>query len=320
MSTLAPGTPEDPAMLEEFTGRIRAGEQIEAGEWMPEEYRFEALRLINMHANSEIMGALPEREWIPRAPSLARKMALTAKVQDEVGHGMLLYRVAETLGRTRDEMVAELVAGKARFHNVFHYPAETWADVAIIQVFVDGAAMQTQGALRSCSYAPYSRVLKRICYEEDFHIQLGLDVWRSLAEGTPRQRAMLQDALRRWWTPIIHFFGMPDRVSPHTEKMLSWRIKVKSNEELRQQFLRKFVPIILEYGLEVPDPNLKWAEEEQRYVYTEPDWEELKRVGRNGGPKSAERLALRQRFHQQHAWVRDAMSRWLASHAHEAVA
>jgi ring-1,2-phenylacetyl-CoA epoxidase subunit PaaA len=312
MPETTPAVSEDPEALAEFTARVRAGEQIEAGEWMPEEYRFEALRLINMHANSEIMGALPEREWIPRAPGLARKMALTAKVQDEVGHGMLLYRVAETLGRSRDEMIAELVAGRARFHNVFHYPAETWADVAIIQVFVDGAAMQTQGALRSCSYAPYSRVLKRICYEEDFHIQLGLDVWRALAEGTPTQRAMLQDALCRWWTPIMHFFGMPDRVSPHTEKMLAWRIKVKSNEELRQQFLRKFVPIILEYGLDVPDPNLRWAEDEQRYVYTEPDWEELRRVGRNGGPKSAERLALRQRFHTQHAWVREAMSRWRA--------
>ena len=293
MSEAPQAAPEDPEQLARFTERIQAGEQLEAGEWMPEEYRFEALRLINMHANSEIMGALPEREWIPRAPSLARKMALTAKVQDEVGHGMLLYRVAETLGRSRAEMIDELVAGKARFHNVFHYPAETWADVAIIQVFVDGAAMQTQGALRSCSYAPYSRVLKRICYEEDFHIQLGLDVWRSLAEGTPTQRAMLQDALRRWWTPIMHFFGMPDRISPHTEKMLAWRIKVKSNEELRQQFLRRFIPVILEYGLEVPDPALRWVEDEQRYVYTEPDWDELKRVGRNGGPMSMERLALR---------------------------
>jgi ring-1,2-phenylacetyl-CoA epoxidase subunit PaaA len=303
----------DPELQARFCERIAAGDQIEAGEWMPEEYRFEALRLIQMHANSEIMGALPEREWIPRAPSLARKMALTAKVQDEVGHGMLLYRVAETLGPTREEMIGELVAGRARFHNVFHYPAETWADVAIIQVFVDGAAMQTQGALRSSSYAPYSRVLKRICYEEDFHIQLGLDVWRTLAEGTPRQRAMLQDALRRWWTPIIHFFGMPDRVSPHTEKMLSWRLKIKSNEELRQQFLRRFVPIILEYGLEVPDPALRWVEAEDRYVYTEPDWEELKRVGRNGGPKSAERLALRQAFYRQHAWVREAVSHWAAA-------
>lgn len=315
MSTIQPTgeTGDNPELLAGFNTRIAAGDQIEAGEWTPEEYRLEALRLIQMHANSEIMGALPEREWIPRAPTLARKMALTAKVQDEVGHGMLLYRVAETLGRSRDEMITELVEGRARFHNVFHYPAETWADVAIIQVFVDGAAMQTQGALRSCSYAPYARVLKRICYEEDFHIQLGLDVWRALAEGTPRQRAMLQDALRRWWTPLIHFFGMPDRISPHTEKMLAWRIKVKSNEELRQQFLRRFVPIILEYGLDVPDPALRLNEADQLYVYTEPDWEELKRVGRNGGPKSADRLALRQAFHRQHAWVREAISAWAAA-------
>jgi ring-1,2-phenylacetyl-CoA epoxidase subunit PaaA len=308
--------PEDnPEQLARFNARIVAGDQIEAGEWLPQQYRFEAQRLIQMHANSEIMGALPEREWIPRAPTLARKMALTAKVQDEVGHGMLLYRVAETLGRPREEMYAELVEGRARFHNVFHYPADTWADVAIIQVFVDGAAMQTQGALRSCSYAPYSRVLKRICYEEDFHIQLGLDVWRALAEGTPAQRAMLQDALNRWWTPIIHFFGMPDKVSPHTETMLAWRLKVKPNEELRQQFLRRFVPVILEYGLQVPDPGLRWVDGEQRYVYTEPDWDELKRVGRNGGPKSAERLALRQGFYRQHAWIREALSRWSAAAA-----
>ena len=314
MSSTAPPR-DDPDLLAAFNARIAAGDRIEAGEWMPEEYRSEALRLIQMHANSEIMGALPEREWIPRAPTLARKMALTAKVQDEVGHAMLLYRVAETLGPARDEMITDLVEGRARFHNVFHYPADTWADVAIIQVFVDGAAMQTQGALRSCSYAPYARVLKRICYEEDFHIQLGLDVWRALAEGTPRQRAMLQDALRRWWTPIIHFFGMPDRISPHTEKMLAWKIKVKSNEELRQQFLRRFIPVILEYGLDVPDPALRFDDAQQRYVYTEPDWEELKRVGRNGGPKSAERLALRQAFHRQHAWVREAIGRWAAAAA-----
>src|SRR5437879_8885385 len=312
--TAVPATPpDDPDKLANFEAIVASGERIEAGEWMPQQYRAECLRLIQMHANSELMGGLPEREWIPRAPTLRRKMALVAKVQDEVGHAQLLYRVAEDLGKSRPQMIEELLAGRSKFHNVFHYPVPTWADVAIIQVFVDGAAVQTQGALRSCSYAPYARVLKRICYEEDFHIQLGLDVWRSLAEGTPRQRAMLQDALNRWWTPLIHFFGMPDKVSPHTERMLAWRIKVKSNEELRQQFLRRFVPIILEYGLVVPDPGLRLVEGEQRYVYTEPDWEELKRVGRNNGPKSAERLALRLAFYRQHAWVREAMTQWAAA-------
>ncbi|MBI4277740.1 MAG: 1,2-phenylacetyl-CoA epoxidase subunit A [Armatimonadetes bacterium] len=301
---------EDPERLAEFEARVAAGEQVETGEWMPGEYRQEALRLIQMHANSEIMGAMPEREWIPRAPTLSRKMALTAKVQDEVGHAQLLYRVAETLGRSRVQMIADLIEGRSKFHNVFHYPAETWADVAVIQVFVDGAAMQTQGALRSSSYAPYARVMKRICYEEDFHIRLGLDVYRTLADGTPRQRAMLQDAITRWWVPLLHFFGMPDRVSPHTEKMLRWRLKVKSNEELRQQFLRKFVPIIQEAGFTVPDPALRWDEASQRYAYAEPDWEELKRVGRNQGPKSAERLALRQDYHRRHRWVREAVERW----------
>jgi len=305
-----PVAPEDPDRLALFEERIARGDRIEAGEWLPPQYRFECLRLIQMHANSEIMGALPEREWIPRAPTLARKMQLVAKVQDEVGHGQLLYRVAEDLGKPRRQMIEDLLAGRSKFHNVFHYPAETWADVAVIQVFVDGAAMQTQGSLRSSSYAPYARVLKRICYEEDFHIRLGIDNFKTLAEGTPRQRAMLQDALRRWWTPIMHFFGPHDVASPHLETMMRWRIKVKTNDELRQQFLRQFVPLIQEYGLPLPDPNLRWDPQQQVYVYTEPDWEEFKRVIKGEGPKSAARLALRNEVWRRHRWVHEAVERW----------
>ncbi|HEV8338319.1 MAG TPA: 1,2-phenylacetyl-CoA epoxidase subunit PaaA [bacterium] len=301
---------DDPERFAAFEERLAGGDRVEAGEWMPAQYRFECLRLIQMHANSEIMGALPEREWIPRAPTVARKMQLVAKVQDEVGHGQLLYRVAEDLGKPRAQMIEDLLAGRSKFHNVFHYPAETWADVAIIQVFVDGAAMQTQGSLRSCSYAPYARVLKRICYEEDFHIRLGIDNFKALAEGTAGQRAMLQDALDRWWTPIMHFFGPHDTVSPHLETMMRWRIKVKSNDELRQQFLRQFVPLISEYGMRVPDPALRWDEGQGAYVYTEPDWEEFKRVIRGEGPKSAARLALRNDVWRRHAWVREAVQRW----------
>lgn len=301
---------DDPERLAAFEAKLAAGDRIEAGEWMPAQYRFECLRLIQMHANSELMGALPEREWIPRAPTLARKMALVAKVQDEVGHAQLLYRVAEDLGKPRARMLEDLLSGKSKFHNVFHYPAATWADVAVIQVFVDGAAMQTQGALRSCSYAPYARVLKRICYEEDFHIRLGIDVYKALAEGTPAQRAMLQDAVDRWWQPIMHFFGPRDQASPHLETMMRWRIKVKTNDELRQQFLRQFVPLITDYGLRLPDPNLKWNEAAQRYDYSEPDWEEFKRVIRGEGPKTAARLALRNDYWQAHAWVREAMTAW----------
>ena len=301
---------DDPEKLAAFEAKIAAGDRIEAGEWMPQQYRFECLRLIQMHANSELMGALPEREWIPRAPTLARKMALVAKVQDEVGHAQLLYRVAEDLGKPRAQMLEDLLSGKSKFHNVFHYPVPTWADVPVIQVFVDGAAMQTQGALRSCSYAPYARVLKRICYEEDFHIRLGIDVYRALAEGTPTQRAMLQDAVDRWWQPIMHFFGPRDQASPHLETMMRWRIKVKTNDELRRQFLRQFVPFITDYGLRLPDPNLKWNEAEQRYDHSEPDWDEFKRVIRGEGPKTAARLQLRNDYWQRHQWVREAMMAW----------
>ena len=311
MMTAVPATPpDDPDKLANFEAIVASGERIEAGEWMPQQYRAECLRLIQMHANSELMGALPEREWIPRAPTLRRKMALVAKVQDEVGHAQLLYRVAEDLGKPRPQMIEELLAGRSKFHNVFHYPAPTWADVAVIQVFVDGAAMQTQGALRSSSYAPYARVLKRICYEEDFHIRLGIDVHRTLAEGTGPQRAMLQDAINRWWQPIMHFFGPRDQASPHLQTMMRWRIKVKTNDELRQQFLRQFVPLITDYGLQLPDPQLRWNEAEQRYDYSEPDWEEFKRVIRGEGPKSAARLVLRNEYWRRHQWVREALDAW----------
>jgi ring-1,2-phenylacetyl-CoA epoxidase subunit PaaA len=280
---------DDPEQVAAFEARIAAGDRVEAGEWMPARYRAECLRLIQMHANSELMGALPEREWIPRAPTLARKMALVAKVQDEIGHAQLLYRVAEDLGRPRAAMIEDLLAGRAKFHNVFHYPAETWADVVVIQVFVDGAAMQTQGALRACSYAPYARVLRRICYEEDFHIRLGIDGFKALAEGTPAQRAMLQDALDRWWTPLMHFFGPRDQASPHLDQMMRWRIKVKTN------------------------PGLRWDDATGQYVYTEPDWDEFRRILRGEGPRTRARLEVRNRYHAQHQWVREALGRWAAA-------
>jgi ring-1,2-phenylacetyl-CoA epoxidase subunit PaaA len=308
--TVPTGGGDDPEKLVAFEARITSGDRVEAGEWMPGKYRAECLRLIQMHANSELMGALPEREWIPRAPTLSRKMALVAKVQDEIGHAQLLYRVAEDLGKPRPQMIADLLAGISKFHNVFHYPAETWADVIVIQVFVDGAAMQTQGSLRSCSYAPYARVLRRICYEEDFHIRLGIDGFKTLAEGTSRQRVMLQDALNRWWTPLMHFFGPRDQASPHLETMIRWRIKVKSNDELRQQFLRQFAPLIQEYGMAVPDAGLRWDETAGLYVYSEPDWDEFRRILRGEGPKTRERLALRNRVHDEHRWVREAIARW----------
>src|SRR2546428_6818428 len=301
---------DDPDKLANFEATVAGGDRIEAGEWMPQQYRAECLRLIQMHANSELMGALPEREWIPRAPTLRRKMALVAKVQDEVGHAQLLYRVAEDLGKPRPQMIEELLAGRSKFHNVFHYPAPTWADVAVIQVFVDGAAMQTQGSLRACSYAPYARVLKRICYEEDFHIRLGIDVHRTLAEGTPPQRAMLQDAIIRWWQPIMHFFGPRDQASPHLETMMRWRIKVKTNDELRQQFLRQFVPLITDYGLQVPRPPPRRNAAGPPYHFSQSAWDEIKRGLRRPATESAARLALRNDYWRRHEWVREAIDAW----------
>jgi ring-1,2-phenylacetyl-CoA epoxidase subunit PaaA len=293
--------------LERFEARVARGEKVEPGDWMPEEYRFELARLIHNHANSEIMGALPEGSWIPYAPTLKRKMALTAKVQDEVGHGHLLYRVAETLGKSREQMLEELFSGKAKFSNVFHYPAETWADVGIIGWLIDGAAIVNQTMMAQGSYGPYSRALKRICAEESFHIKHGYDIVVSLATGTPEQRAMLQDALNRWWEPIMMFFGPSDKRSIHTEKLVRWRVKLKTNDEQRQEFLRKFVPKIWELGLSIPDPNL-YIDEQGTVHYTEPDWDQFLTVVRGGGPMSQARLATRRLAWEENAWVREALA------------
>lgn len=303
--------PETEGHLAEFEARIARGEKIEASDWMPEEYRRQCIRLILTHAHSEYMGALPEREWIPKAPTLERKLAILAKVQDEIGHAQLLYRVAEDLaeplGMTREQMLDDLAAGRAKFHNVFSYPAPTWADVGIIAWLVDGAALVTQGALLHTSYGPYARILRRICAEEAVHLKHGEDIVLTLAGGTPAQRQALQEALNRWWWPLIHFFGPPDAQSPNIDVALRWRIRLKSNEELRQEFLSRYVPKIWELGLRIPDPELRYDEESGRYVYGDPHWEEFWTVVRGNGPKTAERLALRRRQRQETLWVRQAL-------------
>jgi ring-1,2-phenylacetyl-CoA epoxidase subunit PaaA len=293
----------------DFEARIDAGEKIEASDPMPEDYRRAALKFIEMHANSEIMGALPEREWISRAPSLRRKLSLSAKVQDEVGHGHLLYRVAEDLGKPREQMIADLLAGRTKFHNVFHYPTSSWGDVAVIGFLVDGAALVTQQALLDCSYAPYARVLKRICAEESLHQRHGEDLVLEMAAGTDAQRAMFQEALERWWVPIMHFFGPPSR--PEGDVLLHYRFRTATNEELRQRFFSLYVPKLWDMGFEIPDAALAWNGTE--WDWTEPDWEPLRRIARGDGPMTETRLAWRRWMRDAHAWVREVMDEPLAA-------
>jgi len=298
---------------ERFMERIQRGEKIEATDWMPDEYRQLLIKLIHMHGVSEIMGAYPEKEWVPKAPTLRRKLAIMAKVQDEMGHGQLLLRVVEDLaaplGKTREDLITDIFLSRVKFHNVFHMPAETWADAGVIGWLVDGAAIINQAALLDTSYAPYARVLKRICAEESFHMQHGENIILALAQGTKQQRDMLQDALNRWWESLLFFFG-PVEVTPAARRMLYYRIRTKTNEELRQKFFDKYIPRIRSIGLTIPDPKLHYDEKRGRWVYTEPDWDKFARIVKNNdGPKSRERIDLRRMAHEEQRWVREAMVR-----------
>jgi ring-1,2-phenylacetyl-CoA epoxidase subunit PaaA len=294
--------------LAEFEARINRGEKIEPGDWMPEEYRQELIRMISQHAHSEIVGQLPEGKWIPYAPGFRRKLTLVAKVQDEAGHGQLLYAAAETLGKSREEMINELLSGKAKYANVFNYPTPTWADVGIIGWLVDTSAVINQTMLAQSSYGPYARAMKRICYEESFHIKQGYDAIVALANGTPEQRAMVQDAINRWWYPTLMMSGPPTKFSVHTERAMRWRIKTKTNEQVRQEFVDHIVPQIRALGFDVPDPNCRYNPQTGHYDYTEPDWEELKRVVNGDGPCNKERLEARRRAHEEGRWVREALA------------
>jgi ring-1,2-phenylacetyl-CoA epoxidase subunit PaaA len=289
-----------------FKARIDAGEKVEAGDWMPDEYRQAALKFIEMHANSEVMGALPEREWIARAPSMRRKLSLTAKVQDEVGHGHMLYRVAEDLGKSREAMIDDLINGRTKFHNVFHYPTYTWGDVAVIGYLIDGAALVTQRALLDCSYAPYVRVLRRICAEESLHQRHGEDLVLELCSGTDAQRRMFQEAVDRWWQPVMHFFGPPSK--PEKDVLLHWGLKVKTNEQLRQEFFTLYVPKLWDLGITVPDERLEYDPEVGEWRWTQPDWDEFWRVVKGDGPMTETRLAWRRWMQGANGWVRDVMA------------
>ena len=298
---------EDPIALEEFEARIAAGKKIEPDDWMPYEYRRQLIRMIEQHAHSEIIGALPEGTWITRAPGFRRKMALLAKVQDEVGHAQLLYSAAETLGKPREQMIADLISGKSKYSNVFNYPAVTWADTNIIAWLIDAGAIVNQVTNSKGSYGPYCRALERICFEESFHLKYGYDTVVHMATGTETQQQMIQAALNRWWKPIMQFHGPPDKSSVHGEKLMKWKVKLAGNDEMRQQFLDMYVPKIWELGLTVPDPNLHKDEETGEWKFTEPDWDEFFRVIKGDGPCNKERIAVRQWAEEKGRWVRSAL-------------
>ncbi len=299
---------DEAGMLAAFEARIARGEKIEPGDWMPAEYRRQLIRMISQHAHSEIVGMLPEGAWITRAPSLRRKLILLAKVQDEAGHGQYLYDAAEALGVTRAEMVGALLAGKAKYSNIFNYPTLTWADIGAIGWLVDGAAVLNQTMLARCSFGPYARAMVRICAEENFHVQQGKDIVITLAQGTPEQRVMMQDTLDRWWWPTLMMFGPPDAESPNTPVLMAWGIKTKTNDELRQTFVNRMVPELHLLGLTLPDPDLHLDTESGNWVHGPIDWDEFWRVIKGDGPCNAERLGARRQAHEDGAWVRAAVA------------
>ncbi|MCB8919656.1 MAG: 1,2-phenylacetyl-CoA epoxidase subunit A [Ardenticatenaceae bacterium] len=300
--------PTDATQLQEFEARIARGEKIEPGDWMPDEYRRQLIRMISQHAHSEVVGMLPEGAWITRAPNLRRKLVLLAKVQDEAGHGQYLYHAAETLGISREEMLALLLSGKAKYASVFNYPTLTWADNGVIGWLVDGAAIKNQTMLAHASYGPYSRAMVRICAEEGFHMKQGKEMVIMYAQGTPGQQAMVQDAINRWWWPALMMFGLPDDTSPNSEVLMRWGIKTKSNDTLRQEFVNEMVPEIHALGLTVPDPDLRYDEASGNWRYGAIDWDEFWQVVRGNGPCNAERLAARRQAHEDGAWVREAVA------------
>jgi ring-1,2-phenylacetyl-CoA epoxidase subunit PaaA len=297
---------EDPKLLEAFEARVAADEFIEPKDWMPEAYRRTLTRQISQHAHSEIVGMLPEGNWITRAPSLRRKAILLAKVQDEAGHGLYLYCAAETLGTSREEMIEALHSGKAKYSTIFNYPTLTWADIGAIGWLVDGAAIMNQVPLQRTSYGPYARAMVRVCKEESFHQRQGYEIMIAMANGTPEQKRMAQDALNRWWWPSLMMFGPPDADSPNTAQSMRWRIKRETNDELRQKFVDITVPQADYLGLKVPDADLKWTEEKGGYDFGEVDWEEFYAVVRGEGPVAKERMDARRKAWDDGAWVRDA--------------
>jgi ring-1,2-phenylacetyl-CoA epoxidase subunit PaaA len=297
---------EPPELVEAFEARIAADAFIEPKDWMPEAYRRTLVRQISQHAHSEIVGMLPEGNWITRAPSLRRKLILLAKVQDEGGHGLYLYCAAETLGTSRQEMIEALHSGKAKYSTIFNYPTLTWADIGAIGWLVDGAAIMNQVPLQRTSYGPYARAMVRVCKEESFHQRQGYELTMAMAQGTSEQKRMAQDALNRWWWPSLMMFGPPDDNSPNTAQSMRWRIKRDTNDALRQKFVDVTVPQAEAIGLVVPDPELAWNAQKDGYDFGPIDWEEFYAVVRGEGPVAKERMAARAAAWEDGAWVREA--------------
>ncbi len=299
-----------------FQQRIDADIKVEPTDWMPDAYRRTLVRQISQHAHSEIVGMLPEGNWVTRAPTLSRKAILMAKVQDEGGHGLYLYAAAETLGVSRDALVADLHAGRAKYSSIFNYPTLTWADIGTIGWLVDGAAIMNQIPLCRCSYGPYARAMVRICKEESFHQRQGYDILLALCRGTPEQKAMAQDALNRWWWPSLMMFGPPDADSVHSAQSAQWKIKLLSNDELRQRYVDQTVPQADFLGITMPDPDLKWNAARGHYDFGTIDWSEFQAVLKGNGPCNRERMDERRQAWDDGAWVRDAAT----AHANKAAA
>ena len=298
--------PEDVARLATFQATVDAEDKIEPNDWMPDGYRKTLVRQISQHAHSEVIGMQPEGNFITRAPSLRRKAALLAKIQDEAGHGLYLYAAAETLGVSREELYEQLLSGKAKYSSIFNYPTETWADIGIIGWLVDGAAIMNQIPLCRCSYGPYARAMIRVCKEESFHQRQGYEALLVMMQGTAEQKAMVQDAVNRYWWKCLAMFGPPDSDSPNSAQGMRWGIKRISNDDLRQKFIDATVPQAEVLGVTLPDPDLKWNEARGHHDHGAIDWDEFWATVNGHGPCNQERLATRVKAHEQGQWVRDA--------------
>jgi ring-1,2-phenylacetyl-CoA epoxidase subunit PaaA len=307
--------PEDPAKLAAFEARIARGESIEPKDWMPERYRKQLVRMMSQHAHSEVVGMLPEGNWITRAPSLRRKLSLLAKVQDEAGHGLYIYCGTETLGVDRHDLIQQLLNGTAKYSSIFNYPTLTWADMGCIGWLVDGAAIVNQTMLAHASYGPYARAMVRICKEENFHKRQGYEIMSTLAAGTTAQRDMAQEALNRWWWPSLMMFGPSDANSPNSEELTRWGIKRKGNDELRQRFVNMTVAQAKAINLTLPDPDLEYDEATENWSFGPIDWDEFWRVVKGDGPCNRERIAARRKAHDDGAWVRAAATAYAAKQA-----
>jgi ring-1,2-phenylacetyl-CoA epoxidase subunit PaaA len=297
-----------------FDAKLANEEKIEPRDWMPDNYRQTLIRQISQHAHSEIVGMLPEGNWITRAPSLRRKATLLAKVQDEAGHGLYLYSACETLGISREQTIADLLSGKAKYSSIFNYPTLTWADMGAIGWLVDGAAIMNQVPLCRTSYGPYARAMVRVCKEESFHQRQGYEIMMTLAKGSEGQKAMAQDALNRWWWPTLMMLGPTDDNSPNTLQSMKWKIKRFTNDDLRQKFVNATVPQAEFLGLTIPDPDLKWNEETQNYDFGEIDWDEFWSVVKGNGPCNNDRLETRNKAHNEGKWVMEAAAAFSKKH------